>query len=520
MQEEDSITVLRLARECTASLYPLDDVGSEQGRWSTPSEHTSNLSFSFDFDRLILSSRPYQSATKHHIRKLTRRPQPDVGRDGSDSICSSTARNTRASGDQSMFTARESLGTSDATGAGHRPLVTDDSNSSSAWIARRGSKSAAVPARQRHRAVSSSLYTLPERPEIRAERARRTKTIDDELKRARKSAAREVKILMFSSDQDAESDLLGMFKLINSGGYTRDELESSKAAIFDTLVQRFRALLEAMSALEIPLDKVQNKPHAQEILTQSGERRYERLPANLASTVEALWADMGVQYCFTRGNEYMKPRMLKQLFYFASAVSRFADPAYVPTNQDVLMAQATSESLQKATLEETTFEVGQLTYRLFTVSNLTTALRKCIHVFDNVTSLLIMVDITCYTGSLLEDETMNRMQSCLERFDSLVNSRHFLGKAFIILFFNCDCLPTALCNNPPSDYFADYDGGDHPGNFQEYIRHRFISLRQFDDTEIYTHFIQSLLTDFSSFRRVQSSINDFIIRKALRRTKI
>ena len=70
MQEDDSITVMRLAREYTDSLHVLEDARSHTDQTSLLSENTAKLSLRFDFDQHILGSRVYQAATKSNVRSL------------------------------------------------------------------------------------------------------------------------------------------------------------------------------------------------------------------------------------------------------------------------------------------------------------------------------------------------------------------------------------------------------------------------------------------------------------------
>lgn len=72
MQNEDSLTLLRLAREDTSSLRPLDDIASQTPRASTDSEAEDNrdVSCCFEFDYDILGSRVYRLESERKIRML------------------------------------------------------------------------------------------------------------------------------------------------------------------------------------------------------------------------------------------------------------------------------------------------------------------------------------------------------------------------------------------------------------------------------------------------------------------
>jgi hypothetical protein len=109
-------------------------------------------------------------------------------------------------------------------------------------------------------------------------------------------------------------------------------------------------------------------------------------------------------------------------------------------------------------ITETTFIIGDLTYRMFDVGGQRSERKKWIHCFENVTTILFLVAISEYDQLLFEDETVNRMQEALTLFDSICNSRWFV-KTSIILFLNkIDRFKEKLPVSPMKNYFPDYEG--------------------------------------------------------------
>lgn len=93
-------------------------------------------------------------------------------------------------------------------------------------------------------------------------------------------------------------------KLINEGGYTRDERESFKEIVFSNTVQSMRVILEAMESLELPLDDNNGEYHVQTIFMQPASIEGESLPPEVGNAIAMLWKDAGVQACFLRAREY------------------------------------------------------------------------------------------------------------------------------------------------------------------------------------------------------------------------
>ena len=181
-------------------------------------------------------------------------------------------------------------------------------------------------------------------------------------------------------------------------------------------------------------------------------------------------------------------------------IARIAAPDYMPNDQDVLRSRVKTTGIT-----ETTFIIGELTYRMFDVGGQRSERKKWIHCFENVTTILFLVAISEYDQLLFEDETVNRMQEALTLFDSICNSRWFI-KTSIILFLNkIDRFKEKLPVSPMKNYFPDYEGGDDYGAACDYILNRFVSLNQHESKQIYTHF--TCATDTTQIRFVMAAVN-------------
>lgn len=91
--------------------------------------------------------------------------------------------------------------------------------------------------------------------------------------------------------------------------------------------------------------------------------------------------------------------------YFDS-IDRIAAPDYLPTDQDVLRSRVKTTGIT-----ETTFHIGDLTYRMFDVGGQRSERKKWIHCFENVTAIVFLVAISEYDQVLVEDETVVCIQN-------------------------------------------------------------------------------------------------------------
>ena len=145
------------------------------------------------------------------------------------------------------------------------------------------------------------------------------------------------------------------------------------------------------------------------------------------------------------------------MYSYFDSIDRIGDMNYVPTDQDVLRSRVKTTGIT-----ETTFNIGELTYRMFDVGGQRSERKKWIHCFENVTAVIFMVAISEYDQLLMEDESVNRMDEALTLFDSICNSRWF-EKTSILLFLNkTDLFRQKLMTTPLNQYFKDFQGNSGP----------------------------------------------------------
>lgn len=311
-------------------------------------------------------------------------------------------------------------------------------------------------------------------------------------------------------------------KLIHEGSYSSDEKLSYRDIIFSNTVQSMKVILDAMESLEITFAAPSKQQYMQLIYSQPNQIEGDTLPDQVGLAIQKLWQDEGVQECFRRSREY---QLNDSAQYYFDSIERISSHAYVPNDQDILRSRVKTTGIT-----ETTFIIGDLTYRMFDVGGQRSERKKWIHCFENVTTILFLVAISEYDQTLFEDETVNRMQEALTLFDSICNSRWFV-KTSIILFLNkIDIFKEKLPHSPLRNFFPDYHGkffcklpsGTELTETEEedyslacdYILSRFVSLNQSDSKQVYTHF--TCATDTTQIRFVMAAVNDIIIQENLR----
>ncbi|KAI8384505.1 guanine nucleotide-binding protein subunit alpha [Radiomyces spectabilis] len=333
----------------------------------------------------------------------------------------------------------------------------------------------------------------------------RNEEIENQIKRDKLNMRNEVKLLLLGAGESGKSTILKQMKLIHDGGYSRDEREAFKEIIFSNTIQSMRVILEAMEKMDVPLQS-ENRHHAAVIFDLPVQIERDSLPPEVTQAVATLWKDPGLQSVYERSREYQLNDSAK---YYFDSIDRIGDPNYVPTDQDVLRSRVKTTGIT-----ETTFVIGDLTYRMFDVGGQRSERKKWIHCFENVTAIIFLVAISEYDQVLIEDETVDRMQEALTLFDSICNSRWFV-KTSIILFLNkIDIFKEKLIKHPLTECDPEFPGPNTYDAASDYILNRFVSLNQSDSKQIYTHF--TCATDTQQIKFVMAAVNDIIIQNNLR----
>jgi guanine nucleotide-binding protein G(i) subunit alpha len=254
----------------------------------------------------------------------------------------------------------------------------------------------------------------------------RNDEIESQLKRDRLMAKNEIKMLLLGAGESGKSTVLKQMKLIHHGGYNDQERDSYKEIIFSNTIQSMRAILEALPQLDLALSPA-NDARRSTILALPAQIEAEVLPRDVADSIRALWRDPAITQAVSRSREF---QLNDSAVYYFTAIDRMASPNYLPTDQDILRSRVKTTGIT-----ETTFKVGELTYKLFDVGGQRSERKKWIHCFENVTALVFLVSLSEYDQMLYEDESVNRMQEALTLFDSICNSRWFVKTSIVSFEF-------------------------------------------------------------------------------------
>lgn len=156
-------------------------------------------------------------------------------------------------------------------------------------------------------------------------------------------------------------------------------------------------MLEEVARLQLSLQE-ENQGHG-DIILYLGRQTFatEALPQSVANALRALVHDAAVSETLHRTTTNTDSAR-----YFLGAIERITDPAYLPSDQDLIRVRKSIDE-NKAT----TFRIGELMYRLCNMSGQWRGWRKWIHHFEAMKAVVFLVDLSRY-DHILEESTSVR----------------------------------------------------------------------------------------------------------------
>ncbi|KAL4826272.1 hypothetical protein H8958_022654, partial [Nasalis larvatus] len=298
--------------------------------------------------------------------------------------------------------------------------------------------------------------------------------------------------------------------------------------------------------------------------------------------IKSLWNDPGIQECYDRRREYQLSDSTKYVVIadapgtgkddstgkdhsekslnphggigvsYLNDLDRVADPAYLPTQQDVLRVRVPTTGII-----EYPFDLQSVIFRMVDVGGQRSERRKWIHCFENVTSIMFLVALSEYDQVLVESDNewspgrtyfwqrtlslfsliqfshlhqshpslggtvvsssreVNRMEESKALFRTIITYPWFQNSSVILFLNKKDLLEEKIMYSHLVDYFPEYDGPQRDAQAaREFILKMFVDLNPDSDKIIYSHF--TCATDTENIRFVFAAVKDTILQLNLK----
>uniref|UniRef100_A0A2K5KME2 Guanine nucleotide-binding protein subunit alpha n=1 Tax=Cercocebus atys TaxID=9531 RepID=A0A2K5KME2_CERAT len=280
-----------------------------------------------------------------------------------------------------------------------------------------------------------------------SEEAKEARRINDQierqLRRDKRVASRELKLLLLRTGESGKSTFIKQTRIIHGSGYSNEDKRGFTKLVYQNIFTAMQAMIRAMDTLKIQYKYEHDKAHAQLVR----EVDVEKVSAFENPYVDAI-------ECYDR-REYQLSDSTK---YYLNDLD--------PTREDVLR----------------------------------------VRVPTNVTSIMFLVALSEYDRVLVESDNENRMEERKALFRTIITYPWFQNSS-VILFLNMkDLLEEEIMYSHLVDYFPEYDGPQRDAQAAlEFLLKMFMDLNPDSDKIIYSRF--TCTTDTENIRFVFAAYN-------------
>ena len=326
--------------------------------------------------------------------------------------------------------------------------------------------------------------------------------IEKELKDAKKTLDREVKLLLLGAGESGKSTIAKQMKILYKDRFSEEERNSYKSIIYNNCVSSMRTIVKAANSLGINVAAAD----ASAKLFEGNEDYFSGpIDAPLAAAIKALWADAGVKTAFEQSSKY---QLIDSAAYYFDQIDRIAASNFVPNEQDVLRSRAKTTGII-----EIEFEVEKTKFRMVDVGGQRSERKKWMHCFQEVTAVIFCVALSEYDLKLQEDDTTNRMMESLKLFKEICNSKWFTDTSMILFLNKKDLFAEKIKKVDLKTAFPEYSGGLDYQAAVDFIRDKFVAQNENPSKNIYPQV--TCATDTDNVHVVFNAVKDTILRKAL-----
>lgn len=342
--------------------------------------------------------------------------------------------------------------------------------------------------------------------EEQQEQRRINAEIERQLRKYKRDARRELKLLLLGTGESGKSTFIKQMRIIHGAGYSEDDRRGFIKLVFQNIFMAMQSMIRAMDVLKITYQQDDSEGKA-ELVRAVDFETVTTFESPYVEAIKDLWNDVGIQECFDRRREYQLTDSAK---YYLNAIDRIRKTGYLPTEQDILRVRVPTTGII-----EYPFDLEEIRFRMVDVGGQRSERRKWIHCFENVTSIIFLVALSEYDQILFESDNENRMEESKALFKTIITYPWFQHSSVILFLNKKDLLEEKIMYSHLVDYFPEYDGPQKDAiTAREFILRMFVDLNPDTDKIIYSHF--TCATDTENIRFVFAAVKDTILQLNLK----
>jgi len=343
--------------------------------------------------------------------------------------------------------------------------------------------------------------------EEQKEQKRINAEIERQLRKDKRDARRELKLLLLGTGESGKSTFIKQMRIIHGAGYSDEDKRIFIKLVYQNIFMAMQSMIRAMDLLKIQYEDPNCLLQEKADLVRSID--YETVTTFESPYVEAikdLWLDPGIQECYDRRREYQLTDSAK---YYLSDIDRVAMPDYLPSQQDILRVRVPTTGII-----EYPFDLEEIRFRMVDVGGQRSERRKWIHCFENVTSIIFLVALSEYDQILFESDNENRMEESKALFKTIITYPWFQHSSVILFLNKKDLLEEKIMYSHLVDYFPEYDGPKEDDKAaRQFVLDCYLAQNPDPDRMCYSHF--TCATDSENIKLVFCAVKDTIMQSAL-----
>jgi len=300
-------------------------------------------------------------------------------------------------------------------------------------------------------------------------------------------------------------------QVIHGRGFNDLEKREYVTDIHKNIIDAMDILVTQCKALNIGLRTAESESAEQTFV--SSDDTGEKL-----ATARILWADNGIQECFTRRSEYeTRHPLTTSTKYFMDKLSTILETSYMPISDDIVRVRKKTEGVIQYE-----FVVTDIQFRIIDVGGERAEREKWINFLQSrITCVIFLGAIDEYNTNFIECEESerekNKLLEAIELFGTIQNYSWLEHTTFILFLNKIDIFEEKIRIYNIIDHFPDFPGFPRDAeNGKRFIRRLFLEQNSNNGNNrmVYTH--ETCATNTEDMRFVFEAVKDTILQLNLR----
>ncbi|GCB64140.1 hypothetical protein scyTo_0009770 [Scyliorhinus torazame] len=127
--------------------------------------------------------------------------------------------------------------------------------------------------------------------------------IERQLRRDKRDARRELKLLLLGTGESGKSTFIKQMRIIHGTGYSDEDKRGFTKLVYQNIFTAMQAMIRATDTLKIQYKYEYNKAHAQ-LIRDIDVEKVTTFDNPYVEAIKCLWIDPGIQESYDRRREY------------------------------------------------------------------------------------------------------------------------------------------------------------------------------------------------------------------------